>query len=313
MEKGRRDPAAFFLSRKEMRVLRNKFFYFLRESRILRQKMKRESSHNSKRERESSQESKRECPALLQKIIQMIQRKEARNLTCEICRREVFGGEYFCDACEKKLTRIQVCCPKCGRKGNEEGYCLECKAQLPVFDRARSVFTHEGEAARLVVRYKRGEKFLQAALTEAMRPLLSQFPDADALAFIPMTKRAERERGYNQSFLLAKGLAGSSGLALITDLEKTRETDAQKFLGRKEREKNLEGCFRVTRRESVSGRNIVIIDDTLTTGSTTGELSRVLKKAGAGKVYVLTVTSVEYKARGSKDSKSFGAEEDFRS
>ena len=124
-------------------------------------------------------------------------------------------------------------------------------------------------------------------------PLLErEFADADSLAFVPMTKRARRKRGYNQSRLLAEELSRRSGKQFLDAAEKRRETSMQKSLGRREREKNLKGCFRVTDKGAVRGKRIVIVDDTFTTGSTVSELARTLLHAGAERVYALTVTSV---------------------
>ncbi len=217
------------------------------------------------------------------------------NFTCDICGREVFEGERICRICDAALPHNnQNICPACGRKVVEPGYCLECKAQPLKVDMARSAFVHEGEAARLVVRFKRGEKYLYRTLAEPLVPLEEGF-HADSVVYIPMTKEREKKRGYNQSELLAARLAELCNLELLPVLEKAHETDAQKFLGRRDREKNLEGSFRLTSRKAVKGRRIIIVDDTLTTGATVSEIAGMLKRAGAEAVFGLTVTSVQNK------------------
>lgn len=217
------------------------------------------------------------------------------NFTCDICGRELFDGERLCDPCQKTLPRIEKHCPFCGRKVNESGICIDCKDKLPVFDRARSAFTHEGEAARLVVRFKRGQKYLYETLSEFLYPLLKEFPDANALTYVPMTEKARKARGYNQTLLLAEQLSMMSNLPLLNPAEKIKDTGSQKFLGRKEREENLKGCFRLIDRTAVWGKRLILVDDTMTTGATLNELSALYKKAGAEKVYAVTVTSVQYK------------------
>ena len=82
---------------------------------------------------------------------------------------------------------------------------------------------------------------------------------------------------------------------LLSPAEKTRETEGQKFLGRKEREENLKGCFHVRDRKSVRGKRVLIVDDTLTTGATANELAGALLRAGAAEVGLITVTSVAKK------------------
>ena len=222
---------------------------------------------------------------------------DGHNFTCDICGREVFENERVCAQCKRELPwNNGYVCPICGRKVGEEGVCLECKQKPVGVDMARSAFTHEGEAARLVIRFKKGKKYLYRALAELMLPLLQkEFSSVDALTFVPMTARAEKKRGYNQSRLLAEELAARCGKPVLYSVGKRRESKPQKTLGRTEREKNLEGCFHITDRQTVKGKSILIIDDTFTTGSTVSVLSDALKRAGATGVYALTATSVQYK------------------
>ncbi|MDE6676392.1 MAG: ComF family protein [Clostridia bacterium] len=222
---------------------------------------------------------------------------DTHNFTCDICGREVFDNERVCDKCKKELPYIgDKCCPLCGRKVREAGVCLECKQKPLEVERARSVFTHEGEAARLVVRYKKGNRYLYRTLADLAEPLfMKEFQGCDLITSIPMTDKARKKRGYNQSKLLAEELAKRSGKLYQDTAVKQHETNAQKTLGRDEREKNLKGCFHIVDRKAVKEKIVLIVDDTLTTGSTVSELANALKRAGAKTVYALTVTSVEYK------------------
>ncbi len=235
------------------------------------------------------------------KLREILKKLGHPNFTCDICGREVFSGERFCAACYAALPwNNGEVCPLCGRKVLEKGICIECKQNLPVFDGARSAFTHEGEAARLVVRFKRGEKFLYIALSEVLLPLAKSF-DADSFCFVPMTEKAEKARGYNQSRVLAEELARVTGLELLDCIEKTRESEEQKALGRKERSENLKGCFRVKDGKRVKGRRVILVDDTMTTGATASELAARLKRVGAEKVFLVTVTSVQYRMSVARD------------
>lgn len=232
-------------------------------------------------------------------IFDIFQKLKFPNCTCDICNREVFGGERICDKCLESLPwNNGLVCPLCGRKVTEEGICFECKTKPLTVDRARSVFLHEGEAARLVMRFKQGKKYLKEPLFELLLPLLGEhFSEADAVTFVPMTEKSQKARGYNQSRLLAEALSEKFGKELLDCLEKVRDTDAQKMLSRKEREENLKDCFRVADNKRVNGKNVLIIDDTMTTGATAGELATTLRRAGAEKVFLLTVTSVPYKSQ----------------
>lgn len=219
------------------------------------------------------------------------------NFTCDICGREVFENERVCTVCLSLLPwNNEHICPLCGRKVKEEGICLECKQEPLRTDLSRAPLLHEGKAIGLVTRFKRGQKYLANTLSELMLDTLErEFPDAEALVFVPMTAKAQKKRGYNQSRLLAEELSVRSGLPLLDVSVKQHETEAQKSLGRRDRQKNLEKCFHIFDRPAVKKKTLVIIDDTLTTGATTSELADALKRAGAKKVYALTFTGVQNK------------------
>ncbi len=222
---------------------------------------------------------------------------DGHNFTCDVCGREVFGGERVCAACMGTLPFSgKTVCPFCGRRVKEAGACLECKKKPLGVEKARSVFVHEGEAVRLVLRFKRGEKYLCRTAAELALPLLAEeFPDIDLLTFVPMTEKAEKKRGYNQSRLFAEELSKRSGIPLWCGAVKQRETGAQKMLGRDAREKNLERCFHVNDRKGLKDKRVLIVDDILTTGATVSELANTFKRAGAAKTFALTLTSVENK------------------
>lgn len=223
--------------------------------------------------------------------------ERSHNDTCDLCGAEVFENERICARCKSALPHNNgAICPFCGRKTGEAGACLECKAKPLGVSKARSAFTHEGDAVRLVLSFKRGKRYLYAALGELLLPvLLAEFAESKLLVGVPMTKKALKKRGYNQSYLLAEELARLSGKEYKEVAEKRRETEAQKTLGRAEREENLKGCFRIVDRRAVAGKSVLIVDDIMTTGSTASELAAVLKRAGATEVMLLTATSVTAK------------------
>jgi len=222
---------------------------------------------------------------------------DKNNFTCDVCGREVFGGERVCAQCMKTLPLNNgAICPLCGRKVLEAGVCLECKARPPKCDKARSVCVYEGEAAKLVLQFKNGAKYLYRTFTELMLPVLEkEFADADLITFVPMTKKTEKRRGYNQSLLVAEELAKRTGKELFLTITKTKDTAQQKTLTAAERETNLQGCFRLANKKAVQGKRVLIIDDTYTTGATASAIGSLFKRAHALEVYVLTFASVQYK------------------
>lgn len=218
------------------------------------------------------------------------------NFTCDICGRETFGTN-ICEECAKTLTfNDKEVCPVCGRRTVRPEICAECKAQPPEFDGAVSPFIYGGGAALLIKKFKGGDGYLKDYFADEILKKPNDFKRYDCIVCVPMTGRAKRKRGYNQSELLAKAVSERSGVPYLKDaVEKRKETGEQKELSRKERGKNLKGCFKVVKKKEVKGKRVLVADDVLTTGATADEMARALKKAGAAEVKILIVASVEYK------------------
>ncbi len=220
----------------------------------------------------------------------------ARELTCACCGEELYADGYFCPHCLKTLPfNGGNICSKCGRAiGEDYPVCLECKADMPLYDAARSALRYEGDTVRLVKRFKTGGKWLALPFASLMAPVLSgEFAGSDMLVHVPMTDAARRKRGYNQAELLAAALSDRAGVPHERVLlEKVRETASQKELSRRGRAENLKGSFRVHERVKCRGKTVLLIDDVLTTGATASACARALKGAGAARVWVLTLASV---------------------
>ena len=131
-------------------------------------------------------------------------------------------------------------------------------------------------------------------LAEAVSDLQPLFADRPVLVVpVPLHTRKFRQRGFNQAELIARSalkLLSGAGLQLSPDvLERKRETQSQIGLSRHQRRENMRGAFAVAQRLEVAGREILVVDDVFTTGTTVAECARVLRRAGASKVYVATV------------------------
>lgn len=110
------------------------------------------------------------------------------------------------------------------------------------------------------------------------------------LAFvpIPLSPAKYRKRGYNQAEILAKELSKKFDFPSLNLLERVKETKSQVGLDKEERKENISGAFKIiNHKSSIINRNIVLVDDVLTTGSTFSEACSVLKHAGAGKIWAL--------------------------
>lgn len=218
------------------------------------------------------------------------------DFTCDICKRETFGAN-ICKDCLKTITfNDGVTCPACGRKTVRPEICLECKAKAPVYDKAVSPLVFYGGGAVLIQKFKNDNAYLKEYFADLIKTKLDSLPPFDAIVYVPMTEKAKNKRGYNQSEILAESISERCGVPVIYDaVIKIKDTDEQKNLSKKERELNLEGCFKIPDKTAVKGKTLLLVDDVLTTGATAEAVSLRLKRAGATKVFVATAASVEYK------------------
>lgn len=185
--------------------------------------------------------------------------------------------------------------------------CRECRMVPPAYDRAVSFTTYEDEMRTLIrllkfadvraLAYPLGDQLAKVILT-----LEAQAACELLVIAVPLHKVRERQRGYNQSVLLAeramqrlKVLRPHWGLtAAHTTLVRKRQTESQFVLSRKGRRRNLSGAFAVV--GHVSGREVLLVDDILTSGATARECALVLKAAGASRVWVATVARAQKQA-----------------
>lgn len=120
-------------------------------------------------------------------------------------------------------------------------------------------------------------------LGRAMASMVSSMSfSPDLVLPVPLHKKRLRERGFNQSVVLARRVARTLGVAIdVSVLTRTRQTCSQVGLGREERRRNVAGAFALGRPDILRGRSVLLVDDVMTTGATVMECSRVLGRAGA--------------------------------
>lgn len=222
---------------------------------------------------------------------------------CLICGRELkhLNRYAICPWCMSALTFIDEkrSCLKCGKPiGDESSYCLICQNNERYFNRAFAPLVYVGETVALITRLKFGNqrylaKYLSAFLADTY---ISNNIDADLIIPIPLHKIRLKERGYNQSELLANNLAERVNVPVnATALVRQKETHAQVGLSSAQRKHNIENAFAVTDKNAVKGKKIVVVDDVLTTGATVSEAAKVLHKAGAAAVFAVVLANVPYR------------------
>lgn len=219
---------------------------------------------------------------------------------CIACGKEVFDGNCFCDKCQKSLPLNDgAICDHCGRKlPIYSPYCQTCKGTLTAVDKARSVFYYAPPINQLIkkAKYYGGRYILNEFVNYLALVYLKNYFNADYICAVPMTKKRRRNRGYNQSEILAKGLCEKVNVSYFSGIIKSKETVRQAKLNRTDRIKNLTGTFKVVDKKTIRDKSVLIVDDVSTTGATGEAMATALKKAGAREVYLLTVASVSGKA-----------------
>ena len=172
-----------------------------------------------------------------------------------------------------------------------EHRCAGCRRRPPRFTRAWSLYPYVPPLQDALRLFKYQKKVaLASALADLMHEVLPEIPTIDAVVPVPLHVSRLREREYNQSLLLADKLCRRRGLALsFENLIRTRATPPQTELTRSQRLTNLRGAFHVLRPHEFAKRRLVLVDDVFTTGATVDECAKMLRKAGALDVYVLTL------------------------
>lgn len=215
------------------------------------------------------------------------------NLKCIICKNEIFDNAYNC-ICKNCLVKIELItnpCPRCGdNMANENTYCLNCKSRKETFfDRSRSVCLYSDVAKSLVLKSKfSSQKYLAKNMAAFMIDVynVSHF-DCDCITFVPSGKKRTKERGYNIAELLANNIALKLNLPVINTMERIKEQH-QINKNYKSRQENIKDAYKILDNINLKNKTILLVDDVITTGATINECSRILKKAGASKVYGLT-------------------------
>ncbi len=204
----------------------------------------------------------------------------------------------LCPPCRDSITQNRPpFCVKCSRSLREkpaQPYCSDCRKHPPAFDFAWSACVYEDPLKALIHQFKYNQKTrlrllfteLMAAFIRAYQLDIAQF---DALIPVPLSATRLRERGYNQSGLLAQGICEAFRIPVLENSLTRRHTRHQTLLSEKERWTNIQGAFTMKSPKNIIDRNILIIDDLLTTGATASEAARTLKSSGAKTVGVLTL------------------------
>jgi ComF family protein len=218
---------------------------------------------------------------------------------CRLCNSDICEEDkHFCPDCWQNLgfCIVDSYCLRCGKEmsvfGRLPDGCAECQGENFHFDSISCLGVYREPLRNLIIKFKLSDR------TELLKPLVCLVQDAieradfremvDYVVPVPLHWRKRFRRGFNQSALIAKRL--DFGIARFnTDLVRIRYTQQQAVLTAAARSKNVKGAFAVRRRHDFEGKNVCLFDDVKTTGATLNECARVLKEAGAKKVFAFVL------------------------
>lgn len=207
------------------------------------------------------------------------------NLKCLFCNADIpdHDKQVYCSSCEttapfNRGKRCKICDCEMESDGDVCDGCLEYKKH---FDKAVAPMKYEGPAKALILKLKNDNA---AYLAPDMARLMSDRLNQESFSFdliipVPLSQKSLAKRKYNQSQLLADEL-GKIFDKPVDDsvLIKIKETKHQKNLNISQRKTNLHGAFKIQNKRAVFGKNVLLVDDVVTTGATANECSSVLKK-----------------------------------
>lgn len=197
-----------------------------------------------------------------------------------------------------------VFCNELMAPGTETNICADCAGRLPLISQASqslygdfyticvTPFFYQEPVESSILRYKfHGRSWYSRVYGPFLRDCLrKQLPQApDLITWAPLSTLRYCKRGYNQAELLAREAGSLYGIKPVRLLRKTKHTKAQSKLSAAARKKNAEGVYRALKGKNITGKQILLVDDVLTTGSTLSSCARALIEAGAGEVICLTL------------------------
>lgn len=198
-----------------------------------------------------------------------------------------------------------VFCRRLLRKG-EEGLCASCRTSLPwthgeeaeqhpeFVSLCVSPLWYQGNVRASFHRYKfQGSRGYAKAYGRLVAQCVREHLAGryDLITWVPLSPERLKKRGYDQAMLLAMAAALELGDVAVETLRKVRDTGAQSGLGKDDsaRQANVLGAYQVVDPELAEGRQVLLIDDVITTGSTISECARTLRSAGAAGVVCATL------------------------
>ncbi len=216
---------------------------------------------------------------------------------CLNCDCGVTENQTLCADCWKSIHFIaSPLCVCCGAPFDlpveEETLCGACLAHMPAYDAARSTLLYDDASKSLILRLKHADQLhpVPALASWMVRAGKFFWDEADMIVPVPLHRWRLLKRRYNQAAVLAQEIGKKTETSVVVDcLVRVRATATQGHKSRKERRANLAGAFELKAGQNIKDKSIILIDDVMTSGATVEACAKTLKKAGAARVYVVTL------------------------
>lgn len=207
--------------------------------------------------------------------------------------------------------------PICGicEKINKDGLCPKCNLELKkqaevnilqkeeieenikkekYFEELMYIFKYEGQVRKLILDYKFNEKsYLYKTFVNFLlknEKIFENIKKYDKIIPVPISKKRYKERGYNQSLLIAEEIPNKTNLELVNNcLIKTKNIIEQSKLNKEDRQQNIQGVYSLQNERLITNKKILLVDDIYTTGSTVNECCKILQQANPKKIGVLVL------------------------
>ncbi|MBE7039772.1 MAG: ComF family protein [Ruminococcaceae bacterium] len=214
---------------------------------------------------------------------------------------------HICGNCRKKIrfiSEFDSVCRKCSRP-IEDGniLCPLCQVSGYSFDAALSCAVYENDLRKALLSYKfGGQRYKYREFAEMILFSLASSPhymQADVICSVPISNKRKKKRGFDHIHPISKYISFKTGIPYAKGvIAKIKEVPPQSKLSFKERRLSVAGAFKVMNPCVVRDKTVILIDDIMTTGATVSEISRILKRAGAKRVIVLTICITKLKRKG---------------
>ena len=195
---------------------------------------------------------------------------------------------WICEKCYRVLNKLKIV------QNDINLFDFNNKEKIMTYDKFLYIFKYEGILRKLIIDYKfNGKAYISTLFATIIlkdEKYCRQIKTYDMMIPVPMFEKKKKQRGYNQTELIAEKICENLNIELgLNYLMKTKNTKMQSTLSANDRKENIKNAFWVNNKDKIKEKKIIVFDDIFTTGETASEISRVLKMAGAKEILVFVL------------------------